>query len=344
MARMRQVRGSMEPDAEPTSAGCRHAHFRSTRHHGAVVGCLPRDVAVRRRLQVMANTREPILQPIPILSLRPTQMTVGMREVEEKRERWRRTQIEKEAGQASGQASDPGGAGAGQAPLRGRPSPSGPLAARRRHQGHSRHRDRRPHHGRPRRVLGRDGQQALGLSLRRQGRTPALQGHSENGGGAQGRSVPQPRRRIAPRRRLRQGHDAVQRIPVGGFFAPQDVAQERGSRISRRRSRRHWRWPRARTRSICPAGAGPRRTISGGYLRWRIVPADSAPAPSLPPSVRCSRRSSRRPASRSREAMARPTITMRQCPTPQAMPSAGREPGAGGTGEPVNLKPRRHAR
>ena len=37
----------------------------------------------------MANTREPILHPIPIMSLRPTQMTVGMREVEEKRLRWR---------------------------------------------------------------------------------------------------------------------------------------------------------------------------------------------------------------------------------------------------------------
>ena len=37
----------------------------------------------------MANTREPILHPIPILSLRPTQMTVGMREVKEKRKRWR---------------------------------------------------------------------------------------------------------------------------------------------------------------------------------------------------------------------------------------------------------------
>lgn len=37
----------------------------------------------------MANTREPLLQPIPILSLRPTQMTVGMREVKEKRKRWR---------------------------------------------------------------------------------------------------------------------------------------------------------------------------------------------------------------------------------------------------------------
>src|SRR5437588_12916605 len=37
----------------------------------------------------MANTREPLLQPVPILSLRPTQMTVGMREVKEKRKRWR---------------------------------------------------------------------------------------------------------------------------------------------------------------------------------------------------------------------------------------------------------------
>ena len=37
----------------------------------------------------MANTREPILKPVPILSLRPTQMTVGMREVKEKRKRWR---------------------------------------------------------------------------------------------------------------------------------------------------------------------------------------------------------------------------------------------------------------
>ncbi len=37
----------------------------------------------------MSNIREPILQPVAILSLRPTQMTVGMREVKEKRKRWR---------------------------------------------------------------------------------------------------------------------------------------------------------------------------------------------------------------------------------------------------------------
>ncbi|HEV2572656.1 ParB-like protein [Methylocella sp. CPCC 101449] len=37
----------------------------------------------------MANTREPRIHPVPILDLRPTQMTVGMREVKEKRKRWR---------------------------------------------------------------------------------------------------------------------------------------------------------------------------------------------------------------------------------------------------------------
>ena len=50
----------------------------------------------------MANTREPILKPIPILSLRPTQMTVGMREVKEKRKRWREHKSEKKRAQLLG--------------------------------------------------------------------------------------------------------------------------------------------------------------------------------------------------------------------------------------------------
>ena len=37
----------------------------------------------------MVTKREPLLQPVSIMSLRPTQMTVGMREVKEKRKRWR---------------------------------------------------------------------------------------------------------------------------------------------------------------------------------------------------------------------------------------------------------------
>jgi hypothetical protein len=35
------------------------------------------------------TVREPVLKPIPILDLRPTQITVGMREVSERRKRWR---------------------------------------------------------------------------------------------------------------------------------------------------------------------------------------------------------------------------------------------------------------
>lgn len=35
------------------------------------------------------NNREPILIPVPIAELRPTQITVGMREVTEKRKHWR---------------------------------------------------------------------------------------------------------------------------------------------------------------------------------------------------------------------------------------------------------------
>jgi hypothetical protein len=43
----------------------------------------------------MTNMREPKVHPIPILSLRPTQMTVGMREVKEKRQRFRERKSKK---------------------------------------------------------------------------------------------------------------------------------------------------------------------------------------------------------------------------------------------------------
>jgi len=45
----------------------------------------------------MASKREPILTPVSILSLRPTQMTVGMKEVGEKRRRWREHKSKKRA-------------------------------------------------------------------------------------------------------------------------------------------------------------------------------------------------------------------------------------------------------
>src|ERR1700748_3568956 len=44
----------------------------------------------------MANTREPTIHAVEILSLRPTQMTVGMIEVEEKKERWLKEKAKKQ--------------------------------------------------------------------------------------------------------------------------------------------------------------------------------------------------------------------------------------------------------
>jgi hypothetical protein len=55
----------------------------------------------------MVNTREPILHPVPILSLRPTQMTVGMREVKEKRERWREQKSKKKQAELLGKHTIP---------------------------------------------------------------------------------------------------------------------------------------------------------------------------------------------------------------------------------------------
>ena len=43
----------------------------------------------------MTTVREPTLKPVPITSLRPTQITVGMREVKAKRKRWREKDMTK---------------------------------------------------------------------------------------------------------------------------------------------------------------------------------------------------------------------------------------------------------
>ncbi len=55
----------------------------------------------------MTNTREPILQPVPISSLRPTQMTVGMREVREKRKRWRARKSKRKQAESLGKHQIP---------------------------------------------------------------------------------------------------------------------------------------------------------------------------------------------------------------------------------------------
>ena len=45
----------------------------------------------------MVVVREPVLKPVSIKSLRPTQITVGMREVKEKRKQWRKHDPDKKA-------------------------------------------------------------------------------------------------------------------------------------------------------------------------------------------------------------------------------------------------------
>src|SRR5450755_1636286 len=46
----------------------------------------------------MQTVREPFLEPVAIASLRPTQLTVGMREVKAKRKRWREVGAKKKGG------------------------------------------------------------------------------------------------------------------------------------------------------------------------------------------------------------------------------------------------------
>jgi hypothetical protein len=46
--------------------------------------------------KTMTNAREPVLVPVPITELRPTQITVGMREVLAKRQHWRQIEGNKE--------------------------------------------------------------------------------------------------------------------------------------------------------------------------------------------------------------------------------------------------------
>ncbi len=45
----------------------------------------------------MNSPREPFVKPVPLAELRPTQMTVGMREVREKRKNWQETEAKKGA-------------------------------------------------------------------------------------------------------------------------------------------------------------------------------------------------------------------------------------------------------
>ena len=87
----------------------------------------------------MSAKRDLILELIPILSLRPTQITVGMHEVAEKRKRWRDLSHKKKA-KVLGDHMIPVVKGSDKTLLRDRSPPPCARAARRRRQGGARSR------------------------------------------------------------------------------------------------------------------------------------------------------------------------------------------------------------
>ena len=163
------------------------------------------------------SVREPILKPVAIADLRPTQMTVGIREVEQKRKRWH-DESKKKGDEFLGKHTIPIVLGPGD-----------------RHYVIDHHHLARALHDEgvenilvtvveklrklePELVLVRPEQSQLDASVRRRGLPASLQGFANDRGRPQRRSVPLVGRRTATRRRVRQGHDTVQRILWANFL------------------------------------------------------------------------------------------------------------------------------
>jgi hypothetical protein len=162
----------------------------------------------------MITVRDPVLQPIPITDLRPTQMTVGMREVREKREHLRK-HVAKKIGKYLGAHMIP--------------VVLGPKARHyiidHHHLALALHKEGLEH------VLVSVVANLSALEMDAfwivldhhawahpydaKGRRRAFADIPKIDHRARRRPVPQSRRRAAPRRRLRQRHHAVQRIPLG---------------------------------------------------------------------------------------------------------------------------------
>jgi hypothetical protein len=142
--------------------------------------------------------REPILKPVPIDELHPTQITVGMEEVRAKRKEWR------------AKGDDRAGAFLGRHMI---PVVLGPKAR-------SYVLD---HHHLARALLDEGVPHVLTTLVSDLSRL----GDPENRRGADRRSLSLARRGAQARRRLRQGHDPVQRVPMGRFSAPADREEER---------------------------------------------------------------------------------------------------------------------
>ena len=170
--------------------------------------------------------REPTLTPVAITDLRPTQITVGMREVKAKRKHWRETAKEKNK----------------DAEFLGKHMIPVILGPKRRHYVIDHHHLAL--------ALHEEGVKQVAVTVVANlstlepdsfwfvmdnhnwmhpfddaGRRRHYKDIPKVGDRTGRRSVPLARRRIAPRGRLRQGYDPVQRVYLGGFPAPAHEAQ-----------------------------------------------------------------------------------------------------------------------
>ena len=169
--------------------------------------------------------REPVLHPTPILSLRPTQMTLGMREVEGKTEGLARLRPS-EAREISRLAY-----GAGH-PRARRRSPISPITiiSRGRCTTMASKASSRP--SSPTFISStktRSGPCSIStpgpIPMTARGKRRLYSDLPKTDRGHERRSLSLAGRRTAPPRRFRQGFDAVLGIPLGGLSAPADQGQ-----------------------------------------------------------------------------------------------------------------------
>ena len=223
------------------------------------------------------TNREPLLKPVPIAELRPTQMTVGYREVAEKRRRWREYDGEKKKAFLGAHMI---------------PTLLGP----------KKHHYIIDHHHLSR-ALHEEGVESVLVTVvadlhyldkdafwtvcdhkswvhpyDAEGVRQDFKEIPKSVDDLADDPYPQPRRRAAPGRWLRQGHDPVQRVPVGRLPAAQRQGEAHRGAISPPPWRRRCRSPSPRMPTTSPAGAGdpPSALRAAARPRVRIARSDGS--------------------------------------------------------------------
>ena len=214
------------------------------------------------------HAQSPLLHSVAIADLRPTQMTVGMREVEQKRKEWRTLDVAKTGG-FLGRHMIPVVRGPKSRTLRRRPPSLGASTLRGGRERDSDHNGGRSSCARERRVLDLSRQSRLDAPLRRRRRSPAADEFAEDRCPSGRRSLSQPCGRAAVRRRLCERYHSFQRIPLGRCAAPPRQIPRPSRTILTLPWSRRLRSPKAVRRPICPAGAG-RMTGVNRPGRWRL--------------------------------------------------------------------------